>query len=430
MNLRGIKTAEVKNKRVLVRVDFNVPLKKVAGKLIVSDDTRLKFALPTLHYLHQHQAKTIMVSHLGRPDGKRNSQLSLAPIASHLEKLLGTKVPLTPASVGPDTLAQTKALKPGDFLLLENIRFEPGETTNDPRLAHNLAKLADLFVNEAFAVSHRAHASTVGVARLLPAFAGFQTLIEVSMLKKLTDDPQRPFVAIIGGAKISDKVSAIQNLSKVADIVLVGGGVGNDFLKAEGVNILASYIEDKVVDEKKRGLSFVKVAQKIVDSVQDQKLLLHGYLPLPKILAPIDVVAAASPEKPSSKKIITLATFKGDTLQGNRKKPSKNLMFLDIGPATIKLYQEIIKGAKTIFWNGPVGVFEEPAFAAGTKAVALAMADNVPAITIIGGGDTVKAIHQFKLDKKYDYISSAGGAALEFLGGNTLPGLKPLQQKS
>lgn len=422
MKLKSIKTAPVKGKRVLVRVDFNVPLKKISGKDVVADDTRIKFALPTLHYLHREGAKTIIVSHLGRPEGQKDQKLSLAPVALYLEKLLGAKVPLTKASVGPEVVAQTKALKPGSFLLLENIRFEPGEITNDPRLAHTLRQLADLYVNEAFAVSHRTHASTVGVARLLPAYAGFQTLIEVTMLQKLTQNPQRPFVAIIGGAKISDKVSAIQNLAKVADVVLVGGGVGNDFLKAEGVNILSSFIEDKVVDVKKQGLSFVKVAQKIVDSVENQKLLLHGYLPLPKIIAPIDVVAAASPDQPASRKIINLT-------KNLDPKLSKKFMFLDIGPATIKLYQEIIAGAKTIFWNGPVGVFEKPAFATGTKAIAQAIAAaNPQAITIIGGGDTVAAIDQFGLNHQYDYVSSAGGAALEFLGGQDLPGLKPLLQ--
>ena len=423
MKLRSVRQAKLKGKRVLFRVDYNTPLTIFKGKRQVADDTRIKITLPTLQYLIQKKSKIIIVSHLGRPGGKRVKELDLEPVAKKLENLIGQKVTKLNDISHPSTKQAIDSIKPGDIAILDNIRFLPGETKNDSRVARSISQLADLIVNDGFAVSHRNHASVSGVAKFLPMYAGFNLMLEVKMLTKLMSRPKRPLIVIIGGAKVSDKVNAIHNLANVADSIIVGGGVANNFLKAGGVDILSSYLQDTAADKKTRSINFVKIAKRLMASLRSQKMLLNGYIPIPKIVTPIDVVAADKKKNPRVLKTLNV------TNKNQNGKVSKKLMFLDIGPSTIKLYQDIIGHAKTIFWNGPMGVFEEPKFARGTKEIARAVA-RARAITIIGGGDTISAIKQFKLTKKYDYVSSAGGASLEFLTGNKLPGLEPMRVKN
>jgi phosphoglycerate kinase len=421
MQLKKITSKFVKNKRVLVRTDYNVPLKKQGKQWLVADDTRLKITLPTLKFLLKHQAKIIINFHFGRPGGKVVEKYRVDPVAKHLAKLLGKPVKKIDVPAGPEAEKAVAAMKAGDILMLENPRFHPGEKTNDPQFAKQLAGLADVFINDGLASSHRDHASVTGVAKLLPSAAGFALIKEVEMLEKLMSDPDRPFVAVVGGAKISDKVDAIRNLSKIADVVLVGGGVANNFLKADGIDVYHSYLEDAPADIKKKKMSFVTVAENLIEETKSEKMMLHDYIPLPKILYPSDVLAADDLEKPTRQKTIVLAN-------GNSHERKRDWMFVDIGPKTQKLYRDIILQAKTVFWNGPMGVFEKPAFANGTKAVAQAMA-KTKAKTIVGGGDTIRAIKELGVENHYDYVSAAGGAALEFLGGEVLVGLKPLLTK-
>lgn len=417
MNLRKVNATAVKNKKVLLKVDYNTPTKTNRDKQVVMDDTRIKITLPTLKFLIEQKAKIILTSHFGRPGGKVVEALKMDPIAQHLEKLIGKKVNKIAVSVGKEAEQAVTEMQPGDILMLENSRFNPGEKKNDLDFAKQLASLADVFVNDAFSASHRAHASVVGVTKYLPAYAGFALYEEVEMLASLSKKPKRPFVAIVGGAKISDKVEAIKNLSQIADVVLVGGGVANNFIKAEGIEVFHSYLEDKPADTKKENISFVAVAEELMESTKTQKMMLHGYIPLPKIIYPADVVAADDIDNPKSKKVIDLTNFEDE-----RK---KSWMYLDIGPKTQRLFRDIILEAQTIFWNGPMGVFEQPDFEEGTKAIATAIAKS-SAETILGGGDTINAIHHLGLEDRYDYLSAAGGASLEFLGKKTLPGLEPL----
>ena len=293
--------------------------------------------------------------------------------------------------------------------LLENLRFYPGEKKNDLHFSKQLASLADIYVNEAFSASHRGHASVAAITKLLPSFAGLNFENEVKKLSQLMHEPKRPFVMIIGGKKIADKVGAIENLTKIADTVLVGGAAANNFLKAEGFDIANSYL----------GENFVNFANKLLDENKQEASLLNDYLPIPKIIYPLDVIAATSPEATQVKTL--------NLLDPKNKDIADELMFLDIGPKTIELFSQIIKQAKTIFWNGPMGVFENPRFAQGTKKIAQAVASS-KAYSVLGGGDTLSAINQFNLSDKYDYMSAAGGAALEFLSGKSLPGLKPLEK--
>lgn len=420
--LNQLTAAFVSHKKVLLRTDYNVPLKTVAGRLVIADDTRIKITLPTLKFLLQHHARVIITFHLGRPGGKTVAKLRVNPIALHLEKLLGRPVQKIDVPAGPAAEAAAKKLKPGEILVLENSRFDPGEETNADSFAKKLAQLAEVYVNDGLAAAHRTHASVVGVTKYLPSAAGFALMDEVRLLDSLISQPKRPFVAIVGGAKISDKVKAIANLSSIADVVLVGGGVANNFLKAEGVEVFHSYLEEKPTNGKKKGLSFVAVAEKLIKNTKTEKMLLHGYIPLPKIIYPADVVAADSLKQPAHQAVL-------DLTNGNNHEQREKWMFLDIGPKTRQLYRDIILQAKTVFWNGPMGVFEQPDFAQGTQAVAQAMTDS-SAYTVIGGGDTLRAIHSLGLTGHFDAVSAAGGAALEFLGGSLLPGLKPLLKKS
>lgn len=418
MKLKTIKDAKLEGKTVIVKVDYNVPLKNVSGSKQVDDSTRINITIPTIKYLKSKNCKIILMSHLGRPNGKVVSNLSMKPISKALSKILDQPIILADKVVGPTVEKLVANLKPKEILMLENNRFEPGETKNDLSLSKKLASLADIFINDGFSLSHRTHASVVGITKYLPSFAGFTLEKEVEMLSKLTTNPTSPFVAIVGGAKISDKINAIKNLSKLADAVLVGGGVANNFLKAEGVDIYSSYMQDVVVDEKKRGVDYVKFAKRLINQTKKDKTLLNGYIPIPKIVYPIDVIAADGPGRPS--------TIHKVELINNHLNENQTVMYLDIGPKTQKLYSEIILQAKTIFWNGPMGMFENKYFQKGTKAIAESIAQS-SATSILGGGDTISAINKFKLSNKYDYVSASGGASLEFLGGKKLPGIIPLQ---
>ncbi|MBA2521541.1 MAG: phosphoglycerate kinase [Chloroflexia bacterium] len=385
MPKRSIAAADLAGKRVLIRVDVNVPLAEGA----VGDDTRIRASLPTIQHLIDQRARTILVSHLGRPKGKPDDKYRMAPVAKRLSELLGQDVATVGSVVGPDATAAVERLAPGDVLLLENVRFEAGEEQNDPALAKALAALADLFVNDAFGAAHRAHASTVGVARELPAYAGFLLQREVDELSRLLDQPERPFVAILGGAKISDKLAVAGSLLGIVDALLIGGGMANTFLLATGVEIGASLAERERVDDAKQILAAAKATRK-------------------DILLPVDVVIATDMKQPG--RIVEVAAV-----------PAGESIF-DIGPATITAFEQAIAGAKTIFWNGPMGVFEQPQFAAGTREVAKAVA-AADAYTVIGGGDSVAAVEQAGLADRIDHISTGGGASLDLLEGTELPGL-------
>jgi len=389
-NKKTIRDIDVQGKRVLVRVDYNVPVKEG----IVGDDTRIRAAMPTLEYLLENGAALILCSHLGRPKGGPEPKYSLKPVADHLSTLMGKPVQFVDDCIGSEAEAAAKALKPGDVLVMENTRFYPGETKNDPEMAKKLASLADVYVNDAFGSAHRAHASTEGVAQFLPAVAGFLLEKEIKYLGQAVADPEKPFVAILGGAKISDKIGVIKNLLTKADSILIGGGMANTFFKAEGYPVADSLVEDEALDTAKEMLAQAGT----------------------KLRLPVDVVIANKFEADAEHK--TMAT--GPIPDGWR--------ILDIGPETISHYTKIIRDAKTVVWNGPMGVFEFPEFAKGTFAVAQAAAES-DAVTIVGGGESVAAVKQSGLADKITHISTGGGASLEMLEGLTLPGVAALQDK-
>ncbi len=418
MKLPTLTASAVKNKTVLVRTDYNVPLKKSGSGWSVADDMRIKASLDTISFLLEHNAKVVLISHLGRPGGELNPDYSLKPVAKVLSDALGKPVAFVPDCIGDETHTQIEAAEPGSILLLENLRFHYDEAKNEAGFVKKLAKLADVYVNDAFSAAHREHASIVGVPKHLPSFAGKAFAKEVEMLGTLMHEPKRPFVMVIGGAKISDKVAAVEHLTTIADAVLVGGGVANNFLKADGFDVAKSYLQDTPADQKKRGIDYVDKAEELLADTKQERLLIDDYIPVPKILYPLDVIAAASPEKQSGRTI--------ELVNGNHKHAqAEGLMYLDIGPKTIRLYREILLQAGTIFWNGPMGVFENATFADGTKEVARAIAKS-GATTILGGGDTIAAIRKFELENRFDYVSAAGGASLEFLSGKMLPGIKAL----
>lgn len=389
-NKKTIRDIDVIGKRVLVRVDFNVPLKNN----LVGDDTRIRAALPTLEYLLEKGASIILCSHLGRPKGKPDPNFSLLPVAGRLSELLGRKVGFVEDCVGPLAEKAAKSLQPGDVLLLENTRFHPEEEKNDPEMARQLGKLADIYVNDAFGSAHRAHASTEGVAHFLPAVAGLLMEKEIIYLGQAIENPKRPFVAILGGAKISDKIEVIRNLLKKADQILIGGGMANTFFKAQGIAIGDSLVEDDAIDT-------------AADLIQEKSS---------KLQLPIDVVLADEFSAHANHKVMKI----GPIPDGWR--------IMDIGPETVDVYTQIVQKASTIVWNGPMGVFEFEPFARGTDGIAKAVAET-NAISIVGGGDSVAAIKQAGLADKITHISTGGGASLEMLEGVRLPGLAALEDK-
>lgn len=389
-NKKTIRDVDYRGKRVLVRVDFNVPIKDG----VVGDDTRIRAALPTLEYLLDQGAALILCSHLGRPKGEPKPEFSLRPVADRLSQLLGRPVAFAEDCIGPIAEKAAAGLKPGDVLLLENTRFHAGETKNDEEMSRQLASLADLYVNDAFGSAHRAHASTEGVARFLPAAAGFLMEKEIRYLGQAVADPKRPFVAILGGAKIGDKIGVIRNLLTKADMVLIGGGMANTFFKAQGYPVGDSLVEDEALDTAR-------------------ELLQQGGI---KLRLPVDVVIADRFEADADMKTIPV----GAVPDGWR--------IMDIGPETVKLFGKALQGAGTVVWNGPMGVFEFPRFAQGTFGIAQAVA-NCGATTIIGGGDSVAAINQSGLADKISHISTGGGASLEMLEGLPLPGVVALEDK-
>ncbi|HET7418362.1 MAG TPA: phosphoglycerate kinase [Solirubrobacterales bacterium] len=388
----SVRDAPVKGRRVLVRVDFNVPLKDEGGERVVADDTRIRAALPTIELLRERGAAPVLVSHLGRPQGKPDPALSMAPVAKRLSELLETKVKLAPGVIEGDVDLTCGALGPGDVLLLENVRFEPGETKNDPKLAENLAQLASVYVNDAFGAAHRAHASTVGVADYLPAYAGLLLEREVTELTKVVEDPQRPLVVVLGGAKVSDKVGVIDRFLEVADQILIGGAMCFGFFKAQGIETGNSLAEG--IEEAKEALERAEGS--------DCELSL-----------PVDLVLGREFSAETERK------------ESDGVEVPEGWMGLDIGPRSAAHYAEAIAGAGTVLWNGPMGAFEMEPFAAGTRAVAEAVA-KAPGTTVVGGGDSVAALNQFGLEDEVDWVSTGGGASLELLEGKKLPGIEAL----
>jgi phosphoglycerate kinase len=395
----SVRDAAVKGRRVLVRVDFNVPLADHApGREAeevgrhVADDTRIRAALPTIELLRERGAALILMSHLGRPNGEPDPALSLAPVAKRLGELLGTEVKLAHGVIEGDVDLTCGALGPGDVLLLENVRFEPGETKNDPKLAENLAQLGDLYVNDAFGASHRAHASTAGVADYLPAYAGLLLEREVTELTKVVEDPQRPLVVVLGGAKVSDKVGVIDRFLEVADQVLIGGAMCFGFFKAQGIETGNSLVEG------------VELAGEALERAKGTDC---------ELLLPVDLVLGRE--------------FSADTerKESDGVEVPAGWMGLDVGLKTANAYAAAIAAAGTVLWNGPMGAFELEPFAAGTRAVAEAVAAS-SATTVVGGGDSVAALNQFGLEDKIDWVSTGGGASLELLEGKELPGVEAL----
>ncbi|MEG1988663.1 MAG: phosphoglycerate kinase [Oscillibacter sp.] len=394
-NKQTILDVKVHGKKVLLRCDFNVPQDKVTGE--ITSDKRIVAALPTIRYLLENGAAVVACSHLGKPKGVVVPALSLAPVAKRLAQLLDHEVLFAADVVGKDAVAKAAALRPGQILLLENTRFEPGETKNDPAFAKALAALGDLFVSDAFGTVHRAHASTVGVAGYLPAVSGFLVAKELEIMGKALDDPRRPFVAVLGGAKVSDKIGVINNLLSKADTIIIGGGMAYTFAKAQGGHIGQSLLEADKLDY---ALEMLKKAKE------------KGV----KLLLPTDTLAARefSPEAAA----VTVDTMAiPDDMQG-----------LDIGPDTVAAFCDAVKDAGTIVWNGPMGVFEFEAFAGGTRAMAKAMAES-HAVTIVGGGDSAAAVEQLGYADQITHISTGGGASLEFLEGLELPGVACLLDK-
>lgn len=394
MNKMIMQDLQLSGKYVFCRVDFNVPLKKG----IIQDSTRIRAALPTIQYLIEQGARVILASHLGRPKGQVQDELRLDPIAVKLAELLGQEVAKSDDILGEEVQQYVSKMQDGDVLLLENIRFHPGEEANDPQFAGELAALADLYVNDAFGAAHRAHASTEGMAKHLPAVAGFLLNKELEVLGKALDDPKRPFTAIIGGAKVKDKIGVIDNLLDKVDYLLIGGGLSYTFIKAQGHNIGQSLLEE---DKIELARSFIEKAKK------------KGV----KLVLPVDCVIADDFSNEANTRIVAVDQIPEDW-QG-----------LDCGPQTIDLFKDIIAQSATVLWNGPMGVFEMPKFANGTNSVGQAVAD-CPGMTIIGGGDSAAAVEKAGLAEQMSHISTGGGASLEFMEGKVLPGVAALTEKA
>lgn len=392
---KTVRDVDVNNKRVIVRCDFNVPMKD--GE--ITDDTRIRAALPTIEYLVEHGAAVILLSHLGRPKGEPKAEFSLKPVAERLSECMGRKVGFAPSErvVDDEVGKRVTELKPGEILLLENVRFRKEETENDPGFAKELASLAELFVQEAFGTAHRAHASTAGIADYIPAVSGFLIEKEVKFLGNAVENPERPFVAVMGGAKVGDKIPVIKSLLKNVDTLIIGGGMSYTFYKAMGYETGKSILDEDSID----------LAKKLMDEARTAGV---------PLLLPVDIVCA----KEFSDGAET-AVFDADKIP-------PDYMGLDIGPKTIELYGSKLKKAATVVWNGPVGVFEMKTFEKGTEAIAEVLAES-SAVTIIGGGDSAAAVEKFGLADKMSHISTGGGASLEFLEGKVLPGINVIEDK-
>ncbi|MEC0244917.1 phosphoglycerate kinase [Paenibacillus chitinolyticus] len=393
MNKKSVRDVEVNGKRVFVRVDFNVPLEN--GQ--ITDDTRIRETLPTIKFLIDKGAKVILASHLGRPKGQVNEDLRLTPVAARLSELLGKPVVKADEAVGEAVQAKVNELKDGDVLLLENVRFYPGEEKNDPELAKQFAALADLYVNDAFGAAHRAHASTEGIAHQLPAVSGLLMEKELDVLGKALNNPERPFTAIVGGSKVKDKIDVINKMLEIADNILIGGGLSYTFFKAQGHEIGQSLVDNEKLD---LALGFIEKAKKLGKN----------------FLLPVDIVISDDFSANANTNIVNIDSIPADW-EG-----------IDIGPKTRELYADVIKNSKLVVWNGPMGVFEIEPFSHGTRAVAQACADT-SAYTVIGGGDSAAAAEKFHLADKMDHISTGGGASLEFMEGKVLPGVVALNDK-
>jgi phosphoglycerate kinase len=394
LNKKSIQDIDVNDKKVLVRVDFNVPIDENGD---ITDDRRIREALPTIKYLMEHNAKIILMSHLGRPKGKFNPKYSLKPVAERLSAKLGTKVGLAPDVIGDAVQSMVEGLKGGDVLLLENVRFYEEEEKNDKEFSKKLAALGDIYINDAFGTAHRAHATTAGIAEYLPSAIGFLIKKELDIMGKALLEPQRPFIAILGGAKVSDKIGVIENLMDKVDALLIGGGMAFTFYKAMGHEIGKSILEaDKV-----------ELAGEILAKAKEKHL---------RLLLPIDIVVATEFNNDAKKKTVTVDMI------------PKEQLGLDIGENTREVFSDIIKNAKTVVWNGPMGVFEMPNFAKGTFALAEAMSE-CKGTTIVGGGDSAAAVEQLGFADKITHISTGGGASLEFLEGKVLPGIDVIDNK-
>lgn len=391
LNKVTVRDLDVKGKHVLVRCDFNVPI----SDGIITDDKRIVESLPTINYLIEHDAKVILCSHLGRPNGEFNEKFSLKPVSEHLSSLVGFPVVMAKDVIGEDAKAKSAAMKCKDIMLLENVRFHKEEEKNDPAFSAELASLAELYVNDAFGTAHRAHSSTAGVASFLPSAVGFLIQKEIEIMGQALSDPKRPFVAILGGAKVSDKIGVINNLLTKVDKILIGGAMAFTFIKASGYPIGTSKVEDDKID----------VAKQIMELAKEKGI---------ELLIPADNVSGKE--------------FAEDTEIVTQKSIPDGYMGLDIGPETIKRFSSAIEGAGTVLWNGPMGVFEWERFAVGTKAIAHAIA-NSGAISIIGGGDSAAAIEIYGFADKITHISTGGGASLEFLEGLELPGIAAIANK-
>ena len=399
----SVRDVDVRGKRVLTRVDFNVPIKEHGDEIEITDDTRVREALPTINYLRQQKAKTILMSHFGRPKGKRVQKYTLRPVGDHLHTLIDQPVIFSHDVIGEVPEKIVAAMKDGDVALLENLRFHPGEEANDPKFASALAEFGDVYVNDAFGAAHRAHASTVGVTMFFETRAmGFLMEKELKYLHQDLDNPAKPFVVIMGGAKVSDKIGVLKALMKKADTILIGGAMANTFFKAQGISIGASRVEaDKT-----------NLAKELLDLANERGV---------KLLLPIDVVEA--------QEIRAGAPTRNTSRLSREHGITDGWQAVDIGNATIALFKEEIAKAKTILWNGPVGIFEIPDFAEGTIAIAEALAKS-GATTVIGGGDSVTAVKQAGLADKMTFISTGGGASLELLEGKELPGVAALTDKT
>jgi phosphoglycerate kinase len=394
MNKKTLKDIDVKGKRVFCRVDFNVPMEN--GK--ITDETRIRAALPTIQSLIDNGAKVILASHFGRPKGKVVEEMRLTPVGVKLSELLGKEVKKADGAYGDAVKALIETMNEGDVLLLENVRFYPGEEKNDPELAKAFAELADVYVNDAFGTAHRAHASTEGIAHIIPAVAGILMEKELEVLGKALSIPERPFTAIIGGAKVRDKIGVIENLLELVDNLIIGGGLAYTFVKAQGHEIGKSLLEEDKID----------LAKSFIEKAKQKGVNLY---------LPVDAIVADDFSADANSKVVAIEAIPADW------------QALDIGPKTADIYRDVIQKSKLVIWNGPMGVFEMDKFAGGTKAVAEALAEAEGTYSIIGGGDSAAAVEKFHLAAKMSHISTGGGASLEFMEGKALPGVVALNDK-